>query len=79
VVSLISREKNLDGMQDILRLIENHPEFAAQYLKEINVALMKQVKNLRSQVSRAALQAYAELFVAMEKRMEPVSHFDEFE
>ncbi|KAK7065641.1 hypothetical protein SK128_027579 [Halocaridina rubra] len=64
-------ERQVEGIQDIVRLIEHHPEVLQTDLHNVNLALLKQAKNLRSQVSRASIQAITKLFDTMKRNMEP--------
>ncbi|KAG7154022.1 TOG array regulator of axonemal microtubules protein 1-like [Homarus americanus] len=51
-------ENQVDGIDLLVRLNEHHPEVLQSNLHMINLELLKQAKNLRSQVSRAAIQAF---------------------
>uniref|UniRef100_A0A182QAD1 TOG domain-containing protein n=1 Tax=Anopheles farauti TaxID=69004 RepID=A0A182QAD1_9DIPT len=55
-------EQNINGLQFFVRLIRHHPEVIDTQIHLLSVALAKQVRNLRSQVARAACQASAEFF-----------------
>uniref|UniRef100_A0A182MSH7 TOG domain-containing protein n=1 Tax=Anopheles culicifacies TaxID=139723 RepID=A0A182MSH7_9DIPT len=55
-------EQNISGLQFFVRLIRHHPEVIDTQIHLLSVALAKQVRNLRSQVARAACQASAEFF-----------------
>ncbi|XP_065095257.1 uncharacterized protein LOC135717212 [Ochlerotatus camptorhynchus] len=55
-------EQNISGLQFFVRLIRHHPEVIDSQIHLLSVALAKQVRNLRSQVARAACQASAEFF-----------------
>ncbi|XP_062705037.1 uncharacterized protein LOC109411760 isoform X3 [Aedes albopictus] len=55
-------EQNISGLQFFVRLIRHHPEVIDNQIHLLSVALAKQVRNLRSQVARAACQASAEFF-----------------
>lgn len=63
-------EVTVNGMQIFVRLIRHHPEIVEANLHAFCVALSKQVKNLRSQVSRSACQASAEFFETHAKHLE---------
>nr|XP_053628429.1 TOG array regulator of axonemal microtubules protein 2-like [Cherax quadricarinatus] len=54
----------------MVRLTEHHPEVLHSDLHSVNLALLKQAKNLRSQVSRAAIQAFTRLFDTLKRNME---------
>lgn len=55
-------EVNMNGLTSFVRLMRHHPDTVETHLHAFCVALSKQVKNLRSQVSRSACQAAAEFF-----------------
>lgn len=55
-------EVTMSGLTTFVRLIRYHPDTVESHLHAYCVALAKQVKNLRSQVSRSACQASAEFF-----------------
>ncbi|XP_042208481.1 TOG array regulator of axonemal microtubules protein 1-like [Homarus americanus] len=63
-------ENQVDGIDLLVRLNEHHPEVLQSNLHMINLELLKQAKNLRSQVSRAAIQAFTRLFDTMKRSME---------
>lgn len=57
----------------LVRLSRHHPDMLLGSLRSINMSLMKQAKNLRSQVSRAAIQAFTCFFDHLRRHMEAVS------
>lgn len=57
----------------LVRLSHHHPDAILGSLRSINMSLMKQAKNLRSQVSRAAIQAITCFFDKLKRNMEGVS------
>lgn len=63
-------EITMNGLQSFVRLIRHHPETVEANLHAYCVSLAKQVKNLRSQVSRSACQASAEFFQTHAKHLE---------
>lgn len=63
-------EITMNGLQTFVRLIRHHPEIIEANFHTYCVALAKQVRNLRSQVSRSACQASAEFFETHAKQME---------
>lgn len=63
-------EITMNGLQNFVRLIRHHPEIVEANFHTYCVALAKQVRNLRSQVSRSACQASAEFFETHAKQME---------
>ena len=50
----------MQGLQLLVRLMRHHPETVHTQLHSVIVAVAKQVRNLRSQVARAACQASGE-------------------
>jgi hypothetical protein len=70
---LFSREVIMKGLQLLVRLMRHHPEIIRTQLHSVIVAVGKQVRNLRSQVARAACQASGELFLSQKKALEAVS------
>lgn len=67
------RESQVEGTESIARLTKNHHSIIQGDLHNINLALLKLAKNLRSQVSRAAIQAFTILFDTLKRSMESVS------
>lgn len=63
-------EVTMNGLTTFVRLIRHHPDTVESNLHAYCVALSKQVKNLRSQVSRSACQASAEFFQTHAKHLE---------
>lgn len=63
-------ESTMIGMQNFVRLIRHHPDTVEHNLHAYVVAMSKQVKNLRSQVSRSACQASAEFFQTHAKHLD---------
>jgi hypothetical protein len=63
----------MQGLQLLVRLMRHHPETVHTQLHAVIVAVAKQVRNLRSQVARAACQASGELFLSQKKAVETVS------
>lgn len=66
-------ETTMNGLQNFVRLIRHHPDTIEPHVHSYCVALAKQVKNLRSQVSRSACQAAAEFFQTHSKQLETES------
>ncbi|GAB6031783.1 hypothetical protein CHUAL_010186 [Chamberlinius hualienensis] len=58
------------GIATISVLRERHPNVVTDNLHNVNLALLNEVKNLRSAVSRGAIQCFGDLFVAMKKNMD---------
>ena len=63
-------EKNLDGLTGTLRLVHHHPEAIIVEYKQVMQAVLKQVKNLRSQVARAAVHLVGDMFATLKRNME---------
>ncbi|XP_068085241.1 TOG array regulator of axonemal microtubules protein 1 [Anabrus simplex] len=63
-------EVTMQGLQTLVRLLRHHPELPQSHLHTVTVYLGKHVRNLRSQVARAACQTCAELFVALRRAVE---------
>lgn len=63
-------EVTMNGLTTFVRLIRHHPEIVESHLHAYCVALSRQVKNLRSQVSRSACQAATEFFQTHAKHLE---------
>lgn len=63
-------EVTMQGLQLLIRLMRHHPETIRTQLHSVIVAVGKQVRNLRSQVARAACQASRELFLSQKRALE---------
>ena len=70
---MVDRQVVMQGLQLLVRLMRHHHETVQAHLHAIIVAVAKQVRNLRSQVARAACQASGELFLLQKRAMENVS------
>ncbi|XP_043236104.1 TOG array regulator of axonemal microtubules protein 1-like [Amphibalanus amphitrite] len=64
-------EREVSGLTDLVRLFRHHPDTVSGDLKTVVAAIVKQMKNLRSQVLRAAVQTSAEMFQHVGKAAEP--------
>jgi hypothetical protein len=62
-----SWEEVMEGLKNFVRLIRHHPAYIDPHVHIFVIALSKQVKNLRSQVSRAACSAASEFFMTHSK------------
>lgn len=58
------------GLKNFLRMIRHHPEYIDPHIHVIAGIMAKHVRNLRSQVSRAACQATDEFFYTHHKLLE---------
>lgn len=63
-------EDKVSGIDLITRLAIHHPEELSAELSTVNKALAKELKNLRSQVCRSAVQSFGLIFMSMKKAME---------
>lgn len=70
----IFREAVMLGLTSLVRLLRHHPAIVLSQIHPVILALGRQIRNLRSQVSRAACQAAAEMFVALKRNIEVVSN-----
>ncbi|KAF8766748.1 TOG array regulator of axonemal microtubules like protein [Argiope bruennichi] len=61
----------IEGIRTIQRLSKSHPDVLQLQLHAVVLALLTEVKNLRSSVSRAAILAIGDLFVTLKKNVEP--------
>ena len=75
----VCREVVMQGLQLLVRLMRHHSETVHTHLHSIIVAVAKQVRNLRSQVARAACQASSELFLSQKRAVETVSIFNNYQ
>ncbi|KAJ8874786.1 hypothetical protein PR048_022675 [Dryococelus australis] len=60
----------MQGLQTLVRLCRHHPDTVQAHLHAVLVALARQIRNLRSQVSRAACQTAGELFLVLKRAIE---------
>ncbi|XP_030380665.1 uncharacterized protein LOC115628620 [Scaptodrosophila lebanonensis] len=63
-------EVNMAGLKSIVCLMRYHGEYLEQHMHMTSIQLTRSVRNLRSQVARAACQAAAELFAIKSKSLE---------
>jgi len=63
----------VEGMLAISRLATFHPNTLGKELHTVILALVYEVKNLRSTVARSAIFTLGDLLVKMKKQVEPVS------
>lgn len=64
-------EETMIGLQSLVRLVRHHSDHIEPHIHLLCVALGKNIKNLRSQVSRASCQAAGEFFETKAKLIEP--------
>ena len=65
-----SWEHVVDGLVIFVRLIRHHPQYVDAQIHLMTLAIAKHVKNLRSQVSRAACSASSEFFMTNAKSLD---------
>lgn len=65
-----SWENVMEGLKIFVRLIRHHPEYVDNQIHLMTLALAKHVRNLRSQVSRAACSASSEFFMTNAKALD---------
>lgn len=65
-----SWEDVMEGLKTFVRLIRHHPEYVDVHIHLMTLALSKHVRNLRSQVSRAACSASSEFFMTNAKSLD---------
>ncbi|KAH8409559.1 hypothetical protein KR222_008524 [Zaprionus bogoriensis] len=63
-------EVNMSGLKSMVRMIRYHSEFLDSHMHMTCIQLTRSVRNLRSQVARAACQAAVELFTLKYKSLE---------
>ncbi|XP_052124363.1 TOG array regulator of axonemal microtubules protein 2-like [Frankliniella occidentalis] len=63
-------EVTMQALQTVVRLVRHHPALVQGQLHTCSESLAKQVKNLRSQVARAACQASSHLFCILKRGMD---------
>ena len=63
-------EQVMNGLQTFVRLIRHHPEYVDSQIHLMTIALSKHVKNLRSQVARAACTVSLEFFETHAKSLD---------
>ena len=67
------RTTKVEGMLAISRLATFHPSALAKEIHTVILALVYEVKNLRSTVARTAIFTLGDLLVKMKRYVEPVS------
>lgn len=68
-------EQSVRGLQGLVRLVRHHQDTVEGQLHTICVLLARHIKNLRSQVARAACLTASEMFNSHKRTLEPVSLF----
>ncbi|XP_071963781.1 TOG array regulator of axonemal microtubules protein 1-like [Antedon mediterranea] len=63
-------EMKVDGMNYVRRLSAYHSNVLSSQLHTVNIAVLAEVKNLRSQVSLMAIKTFGDLFVSMKSGMD---------
>ena len=60
----------IDGLDAIVRITKYHPDIIIDDIKHVLGALLHECKNLRSQVTRAAIQTLVQMFIQLGRAME---------
>lgn len=68
-------EQSVRGLHGLVRLVRHHQDTVEGQLHTICVLLGRHIKNLRSQVARAACLTASEMFNSHKRTLEPVSLF----
>ena len=63
----------IDGLNLISRLVHYHPEEFHNQLHSVIVAVLNEVKNLRSSVARSAIARLGDMFEGLRQAMDKVS------
>ncbi|XP_014667414.1 PREDICTED: protein FAM179B-like [Priapulus caudatus] len=63
-------EQKRDGISYLRRLVAHHTDTVLHQLHAVNVAMMAEIKNLRSQVSTAAMVCMRHMFIHLQKNMD---------
>ncbi|XP_067310917.1 TOG array regulator of axonemal microtubules protein 1 isoform X2 [Pseudorasbora parva] len=63
-------EKKIEGLNFLRSLAQYHPDVLLVRIHDVCLALIQEVRNLRSGVSRVAVAALGEMFVALQKGMD---------
>ena len=67
------RSNKTDGINKIRRLAQFHSDVLAGSVHAVTLAMIAEVKNLRTQVARLAIVGLGDLFTSLKKAMDPVS------
>ncbi|XP_065833470.1 TOG array regulator of axonemal microtubules protein 1-like [Oscarella lobularis] len=59
-----------EGLTLVRRLVLHHPDVLGAHLKQIRMAVVTEIKNLRSSVARVAIQCLGDLYVSLGKLMD---------
>ncbi|KAL7389512.1 hypothetical protein ABVT39_005534 [Epinephelus coioides] len=71
LLSIDDWEKKIDGLKIIQALAQHHPDTLRTKLHEVCLVLIVEVNNLRSAVACEAMDTLAELYVHLQKAMDP--------
>ncbi|XP_067223821.1 TOG array regulator of axonemal microtubules protein 1 isoform X1 [Chanodichthys erythropterus] len=63
-------EKKIEGLNFLRSLAQYHPDVLVSRIHDVCLALIQEVRNLRSGVSRVAVVALGDMFVALQKGMD---------
>ncbi|MBN3312609.1 TGRM1 protein, partial [Atractosteus spatula] len=61
----------VDGLTFIRHLSQHHPAILISRLHDVSLALVQEVKNLRSAVSRMAVVCLGDMFTYLQRGMDP--------
>lgn len=73
ITCISCRQSKTDGLNKIRRLAMYHVDVLHQSAHQVTLAVLGEVKNLRSQVAKLAIIALGDLFASLKKSMDPVS------
>lgn len=65
------REVTVQGLTSLVRLVRHHPAAASAHIHALVAALARHIRNLRSQVARAACMVASEMFILLKRTLEP--------
>ncbi|XP_061093063.1 uncharacterized protein LOC133125281 [Conger conger] len=64
-------EKKIEGLTSIRRLAHCHPELLTANLHRVCLAVTQEVQNLRSMISRAAMTTLGDMYLCLQRAMDP--------
>jgi hypothetical protein len=68
--NLFCRETVLEGFRLLIRLLRHHPDLLRHDIHAVNMAALRHLSNLRSQVTRASCLFFQEMFGTLGRAME---------
>ncbi|XP_052347583.1 TOG array regulator of axonemal microtubules protein 2-like [Oncorhynchus keta] len=69
-LSLNCREKKIEGLTSLRVMAQNHMDILMPKLHDICLAIINEVKNLRSAVSCAAMATLGDMYVHLQRAMD---------